>query len=119
MELEPKLTVVASPPSPYPNSAAPEAHEESSKPIPVQAVPWFEPLSRYFHESESVINSSEIGGEPPESVILKSKLTSELVDEFWCISTAMTLVPTIKLLVIVLVCQSLPSSGTCVVAVVL
>src|SRR5262245_10298513 len=45
----PKPTTVASSPSPYPSCAFPAGHPPSAKPTPLHAVPWFDPLSRYFH----------------------------------------------------------------------
>src|SRR5687767_4249173 len=44
----PKETTVASSPSPYPSWAAPDVQDPSAKPAARQAVPWFDPLSRYF-----------------------------------------------------------------------
>src|SRR5439155_246483 len=51
LALEPKLTMVASSPSPYPSCAGPLFQAPSLNPVACQAVPWFVPLSRYFQVS--------------------------------------------------------------------
>ena len=91
---------VASSPSPKPNWAFPEAHDESLKPVPLQAVPWFEPSSKYFHVLPASIRSPPVGGALPLAVNSKSKLISELPAFAWCTSTDITFVPVIKPLVI-------------------
>jgi hypothetical protein len=48
--LVPKLTIVASSPSPYPNSAFPVFQVASLNVLDLQAVLWLDPLSRYFQE---------------------------------------------------------------------
>src|ERR1051325_2198147 len=63
----PKLSMVLSSPSPYPNCAGPLLQAVSLKLRAVQAVPWSVPLSRYF---QFEFDATSVTGPAPVKVIL-------------------------------------------------